>query len=164
MSELRSVQPKAAATHRAAHLVEAATGDGKLGVAALSARARELDASGKREMAANARRFKIVGSPAPALTVKADNGADIDFGNRNGRAMILFLWNFRRAPSAEQIAAMRRIYAEHSPNDDVEIFGISVSTAMESPIVIRIVLLKTKIASRESRLSIRLRAFRSTAR
>ena len=128
MSELRSVQPDAAATHRAAHLVAAATGDGKLGVAALSAQARALDATAQRKMAASARRFKIVGSPAPSLTVKADNGADIEFGNRGGRAMILFLWNFRRAPSPEQIAAMRRIYAEHGSNGDVDIFGISANT------------------------------------
>ncbi len=127
MAELQSVQPDAPTTHRAAHLVAAAMGDGKMGAAALGAMAKSLDATAKRQMAAKARRFRIVGSPAPALAVNANDGTSMDFANRAGKAMILFLWNARRTPSPDEIAAMQRIHAEQRSNGNVEIFGISAN-------------------------------------
>ena len=127
MAELQSVQPDAPTTHRAAHLVAAAMGDGKMGAAALNAMAKSLDATVKRKMASKARRFRIVGSPAPALAVNASDGTSIDFADRAGKALILFLWNARRPPSPNEIAAMKRIHAELRSNANVEIFGISAN-------------------------------------
>ena len=129
LSELQRVQPDRPVTHRAEHLAASVVGDGRLGSTALAALGKPLDKTAKRRMASMARRFRIVGSPAPALSVKADNGADFDLVDRRGKVLILFLWSIRREPSSRQIAAMRRIYAELSDNSNVEFLGVSANPA-----------------------------------
>lgn len=75
----------------------------------------------------------LLGDPAPALTLPALDGGEVDLAGLRGRAVIVNFWNSWCIPCKEEEPALQAFYAAHAADDDFEMIGI-VRDDREGPV------------------------------
>ncbi len=82
----------------------AAGGDAKLGDD-VAKRLGAADPKAKKWVQRARRQLKAVGREAPAQTIQPTEGDPLDLRDRRGRALLIYFWSLRAAPSAETLSA-----------------------------------------------------------
>lgn len=112
----------------AACCVACTVGDGKLGITALRKLSAAAQDAEKSRLRALTRRFKLVGSRAPNISVTTARRSEVSFAAREGKALVVFFWNLRKSLSGKQVQAMRRLYSAYRKSENVEFLGVSANS------------------------------------
>lgn len=110
---------------RAVWQAAAAGGDAKLGDD-VAKRLGAADPKVKKWVQRVRRQLKAVGREAPAQTIQPAEGDPLDLRDRRGRALLMYLWSLRGAPSAETLSAWKETTALLSELDGGEFLIVNI--------------------------------------
>lgn len=111
--------------------VACTVGDGKLGITALRKLSAGAEGGEKSRLRTLSRRFKLVGSRAPNMSVTTVRKSEVSFAVREGKTLVVFFWNLRKSLSGEQVQAMRRLHSAYRKNENIEFLGVSANSARD---------------------------------
>lgn len=111
-----------------AYYAACAAGDAALGEQALAALAATTDENAKSSVPTRRRCNQLSGGAAPDVLIRLDDVSEISPRKRGSKALLIDFWSMLPAPADDQVAALRRLYAEMRAAGGMEFIGVNADS------------------------------------
>ncbi len=124
LARLEQEQPEERETLRLAWMTAVVAGDAELAQRTLD-KLSERGLAGEKAIALRSRRLRMVGQPAPDVSVRTEDGPVIALRQRQGVVLVVDFWRAKEPPSDKVVKALHGLYEAWRGDSKIAFLGVN---------------------------------------